>query len=214
MKQIIVILSFVLFCCTSFSQASEQDLYFGLNASLLNYKGAGSLDYSRHDMVMVKLGYTVNDYFSIESRVGFGFDDTETTYKSIEVVSLDSGGSISKRDLKAQLEMDNIFGIYSVWDFEITNATKSFFIAGLTRYEASLKEKEILGGESTPLGNSFGNPQPESRGEHIDNIDVSFGLGLCHQITENFRLDVEFMQYTSKANYKLSSFALGFSSFF
>lgn len=100
--------------------------------------------------------------------------------------------SVSVISTDVDLEINHFFGAYVRGGFQLGPSAYPYAILGYTRGEV---EASISG---------FGS-------ETESESDVSFGVGVDLQITENVYLNIEYMNYLDKDDAEVDGFLVGFS---
>lgn len=141
------------------SVAMAQTPYIGVNYSVIDFPLAtlGAL--------MVKAGYSFNDYLSLEARFSVGVKDESLSidgeYSAVDIEH-SYGGFV-----KAGLPIDNLY---------------PYFIVGYSNNKFESKIIDQLGADS-----------------YSDDIsDLSYGIGIDIEASEQFSVNIEYMQYVDK----------------
>ena len=179
MKSVKIIFSMALFIGSGFTTAfagPAGQTYVGGQYALVTYEESGFGDLEPTALVG-RFGHYLNDNFAIEGRLGFGLGDDSTNAFGVDVT----------------LEIDTLFGVYGVGQFNFTEKAAVYGVVGFTR------------GEVTASANAFGVPVSVSDSE----TDLSFGVGFNFAIAKNVDLNLEYMSYLSKSNFDVSAIGLG-----
>ena len=129
-----------------------------------------------------RAGSNINQYISIEGRLGFGLsDDTVTVTDGVTAES-------------ASVELDTLIGIYGVGHLPLGKSSSLYALLGLTRVDAT-KSGAITGFGSVSVSD--------------DETDLSYGFGADIGILYNLWVNVEYIQYLDKTDFDVSAIALG-----
>lgn len=129
-----------------------------------------------------RAGSNINEYISIEGRLGFGLsDDTITATQNFTTASV-------------SVELDTLIGLYGVGRVPLGNSSSLYAVVGLTQVEATESYS------STAIGSaSFSE----------DESDFSYGIGADIGILYNVAVSVEYVQYIDKSDVDVSAISLG-----
>ena len=128
------------------------------------------------------MGPHVNDYFSIEGRAGIGLSGEEAT-----IPFLFNGSTV---DVKFEVNLKNILGVYGRLGMPKSNPVSPYIVAGFTRIEIEI-EASVLG---------------ESAAEDDSDTDSSVGVGIDIMANEDGGFNVEYMKYYDKDGDELDGF--------
>ena len=129
-----------------------------------------------------RAGSNLNQYFSIEGRLGLGLsDDTLTATEGTTTASL-------------SVELDTLIGIYGVGHVPLGKSSSIYALVGLTQIDATASAS-VTGIGSASLSD--------------DESDFSYGIGADIGILYNLWVNVEYVQYIDKADIDVSAIALG-----
>ena len=129
-----------------------------------------------------RAGSNINQYISIEGRLGLGLsDDTVTVTDGVTTAS-------------ASVELDTLIGFYGVGRVPLGKSSSLYGLVGLTRVDAT-KSASITGLGSASVSD--------------DESDFSYGFGADIGIRYNLWVNVEYVQYLDKTDFDVSAIALG-----
>jgi len=95
--------------------AQSDKSYIGAQYSLVTYSETGIPDYDMTALIL-RGGYNINEYFSVEGRYGFGIADDTHRLSSLDI----------------SLEVDNMYGIYALGRIPLSNNFDLYGVAGYT----------------------------------------------------------------------------------
>lgn len=156
--------------------------YGGIQYAITDFSFEGvSEDFSPTGLIG-RAGSNMNQYVSIEGRLGFGLsDDTVTATDGVTTASI-------------SIELDTLIGIYGVGHVPLGKSSSIYALLGLTRVDATASAS-LTG---------FG-----SASESDDETDLSYGIGADIGILYNLWVNVEYVQYIDKSDFDVSAIALG-----
>jgi outer membrane immunogenic protein len=129
-----------------------------------------------------RAGSNINQYFSIEGRLGIGLsDDALTVSDGVNTASV-------------SIEVDTLIGIYGVGHVPLGKSSSIYALVGLTQVDAT-RSAAMTGSASASLSD--------------DESDLSYGIGADIGILYNLWINVEYVQYLDKSDFDLSAIALG-----
>jgi outer membrane immunogenic protein len=129
-----------------------------------------------------RAGSNINQYFSIEGRLGFGLSD--------DTVSVSDGVTTAS----VSIELDTLIGAYGVGHVPLGKSSSIYALVGLTQVDATASAALTGSGSA-----SFSD----------DESDLSYGIGADIGILYNLWINVEYVQYLDKSDLDLSAIALG-----
>lgn len=149
-----------------------------------------SLDFSFEDIsedfsptgLIGRAGSNINQYISIEGRLGFGLsDDTVTATDGVTTAS-------------ASIELDTLIGLYGVGHVPLGKSSSIYALVGFTRVDAT----------ASASATNFGSASVSD-----DESDLSYGIGADIGIMYNLWVNVEYVQYLDKSDFDVSAIAVG-----
>lgn len=164
---------------TSLAYAGQQgDSYGGLNLALGTYSEDGFEDFNPKALVG-RFGKFTSDNLAVEGRLGFGMGGDSQEISGIDL----------------ELEVNNLFGIYTAAHAPLNANSSVYGILGLTRGKLS----------ATVESNGFNSTVEEA------DTSLSFGFGLTLGDTEGAKANLEFMRYMNTSEYTYDAIGLGIS---
>jgi outer membrane immunogenic protein len=157
------------------AQAAKQGQgYFGIQYALTEVDiDVSGLDDFEPTALVGKVGYFVNPNVAIEGRYGIGLQDDDQTYLGADV----------------ELDIDQIIGLYAVFQTSGSSAVDFYGILGYSDAEADIK---IDGSSDSDSEDGF-----------------SYGVGL------NFSgFNAEYMVYLNEDDVEVSAIAVGYVGYF
>ena len=129
-----------------------------------------------------RAGSNLNQYFSIEGRLGIGLsDDTVSATDGVNTASI-------------SIELDTLIGAYGVGRLPLGESSSVYALVGVTRVDASISAS-LTGFPSVS--------------DSDDESDLSYGVGADIGILYNLWINVEYVQYLDKSDLEVSAIALG-----
>ena len=136
----------------------------------------------------IRLGYHINDYFSMEGRLGVPIgDDTDKV-------------NINNVAYQATLSPDYMWGLYGVAHLDVTDKFSFYAVAGYTKARTDIK---VSGGLL-----------PEPLRDDDDDDGFSGGGGIEFAITPSLTLSLEYVSYLRNKGYDVSGYSLGIQTDF
>ena len=129
-----------------------------------------------------RAGSNLNQYFSIEGRLGLGLSDDTVTVTDVTTTE------------SRTIELDTLIGAYGVGRLPLGKSSSVYALVGLTRVDATLSASLAGGGSGS---------------ESDDESDLSYGVGADIGILYNLWINVEYVQYLDKSDLEVSAIALG-----
>ena len=129
-----------------------------------------------------RAGSNLNQYVSIEGRLGIGLsDDTVTATDGVNTASV-------------SIDIDTLIGLYGVGRLPLGKTSSLYALVGFTQVDATASAS------ATGLGSaSFSD----------DESDLSYGVGADIGIRYNLWVNVEYVQYLDKSDIEVSAIAVG-----
>ena len=129
-----------------------------------------------------RAGSNINQYISIEGRLGIGLsDDTVTVSDGVTTASV-------------SIELDTLIGIYGVGHVPLGKSSSIYALVGLTQIDGTASAS------ATGLG---------AASVSDDESDLSYGIGADIGILYNVWVNVEYVQYLDKSDIDVSAIAVG-----
>ena len=157
-----------LLCCSFCSHAEDKDIYWGVAYGAWEFERAFFEDY-KLDSFEAKFGQKLNDYISIEGRLGLGLNDDSSVTRS------------SRYTERVQVEIDNYFSIYLKPRLELADA-QMYALLGHTDINTNI----VWYYSDFPDSSSdFANPGTDT----INSF--SYGLGVALPIGDKTSINIE-----------------------
>lgn len=118
-------------------------------------------------------GYFLTDFIAVEGRLGTGVDEDSI-----------SGSS-------ADVELDQLMGVYAVGHLPVNNALSFYGLLGLSYAEATVSNRFVSASD--------------------DDDGFSYGAGVQVNFTPQLSGQLEYVSYLSKSDYDLNAASLGLS---
>lgn len=156
--------------------------YGGIQYAITDFSFEGVSEDISPTALIGRAGSNINQYLSIEGRLGFGLsDDTVTVSDGVTTAS-------------ASVDLDTLIGFYGVGRAPLGKSSSLYALLGFTRVDATRS------GSITGLS-------PASVSD--DETDLSYGFGADIGILYNLWVNVEYVQYLDKTDFDVSAIALG-----
>ena len=160
-----------------------QGAYAGIQYASFDFASEDSPEDFSPTGLIGRAGSNINEYISIEGRLGIGLsDDTITATEGTTTAS-------------ASIELDTLIGLYGVGHIPIGKSSSIYALVGFTQVEATASAALTNVGSA-----SFSD----------DESDLSYGIGADIGILYNVAVNVEYVQYLDKSDFfDVSAIALG-----
>lgn len=146
-----------------------------------------------------RMGSFINRHLALEARVGFGFSDDKVTMSSL--------GATEENEIIDQygLDVENLFGFYLLGNFPVSNIINLYGVIGITSLDVATTTDQTIVHRAT-LNELVAFTKTDSSTEN----GLSYGLGAGIGITEKSSLNLEYMSYIDKNDFKFNSINVGF----
>ncbi len=156
--------------------------YAGIQYALFDLSADGISESFGPTGLIGRAGSNLNQYVSIEGRLGIGLsDDTITVTDGVTTASV-------------TVELDTLIGLYGAGRVPLGKSSSLYALVGLTQVNATV---------SAPAAGPGFAPVSD------DEADVSYGIGADIGILYNLYVNVEYVQYIDKSDFDFSAVALG-----
>ncbi len=156
--------------------------YAGIQYAITDFSFEGVSEDFSPTGIIGRAGSNLNQYFSIEGRLGLGLSDDTVT-----VTDATTNASVS-------IELDTLIGLYGVGRVPLGKSSSIYAVIGVTQIDATASAS-LTGIGSASLSE--------------DESDFSYGIGADIGILYNLWVNVEYVQYIDKTDIDVSAIALG-----
>jgi opacity protein-like surface antigen len=172
-------------CHTAAAAGMGEGLYYGAQLGQMNFDQDDVPDLDPTVLVL-RLGYMLNDNFGVEGRLGGGVADDDSDFNLTVNNQTDSNANF-------KVDIENFQSIFGVARTDLGDSFSIYGLAGFTHMsiKRTLKSR-FASGSGTDGDSSF-----------------SFGAGVEYGFTDKFRFVLEGMSYMNKDDYTATAVTLG-----
>lgn len=156
--------------------------YAGIQYAIADFSFEGVSQEFSPTALVGRVGSNLNQYVSIEGRLGIGLSEDKVT-----VTDVVNTASVS-------IEIDTLIGLYGVGRLPLGKSSSIYALAGFTQVDVTASASVTGTGSA-----SFSD----------DESDLSYGVGADIGIGYNLWVNVEYVQYLDKSDVEASAIAVG-----
>lgn len=176
-----LVLAAVMLGSVAVAAAPAGDIYAGILYGQGNYSEKHVSRDFRPTALSGRLGYHFHPSFSLQGRLGFGVSDDTRFLRELGASGLD-----------ARYGIDYLVGAYGTGHARLTEHLSFYGAVGISSIEATARVPGFPAAKTTKT-----------------ETGLSYGIGAEFVITRRSALDLEFMQYLDKSNFRLNMISLG-----
>lgn len=202
--------------------------YFGASYSHIRHEEAGLPNFGIPSLIL-RGGYALNQYFSVEGRAGAGIQNpredynisTTTAFSNADMVgdpTFDNITTTTNIYDSAEPELNHLYGIYLLGKYPINKTVNLYGLVGYTDSETIITPRtgdvsittdieDGATGETSSSTNTTSGTVGSAQSHSASGL--SYGVGISYATAENITLDLEYTSYLAEDEYDLSAINVG-----